>query len=615
MMSASSSRSTRRALGTVLALLSATSFPTIAAGQVVIGVISPRNRAIGIAHEKTIEFAEQKLDREGLRFVYKDDGGDPTRAAAAARELVSEGAIAILGPVNSDCTAAVLAAKLDVPVLSALSTSPDLSRNRDRWFFRLTPADDERIRHFVRSLRKPQNDMMPAPHLVLYEDVTSYGRGLQQALLTAAELSAEATLPWSALIEGGVVDDTNRRAVASGGRFSAAGSERLRAMPASVFVLGGNRDAVAIAEGVDAWFRNNAGAPTPKMFFASDDAELKAGAPVGSLTIGEPTIVGESGSEAPRLRSEFSAETERSEDEFVVAAYEAALYVLPHAIEGAHVGGKTNDGPRVLRERLRETLETGRFPSSEPWRFIKLEGGAIRGAPALPVYRIERRLALWDVRGARPWLAVDAPRSIGFLQGPVAMQVTAHGPVGSPEFRVELVTNGGKTTVESTTEKQDEGWRVSFYPLWPGRYQLETTIPTNPPSAATQVAWQWGGYPAGLVGALVGSFVFLLAGGSPARPRIRFLLGLLTGLLLVAAVFHKAELPDLLPIPLFGESLLVNALWAGFAGGWFGPSLLFLLVARVVPGLLNPPPDAAPKAGTQASDGAPLPSGGSAAHS
>ncbi len=188
----------RRSAGLlVIAVLSMTSrTPQAAPAEIVIGVISPTSsgRAIGEAHEDTIRFAFERLGPTigaggvamPYRVEYVSDRGDPTLAVTRARELVAAGAIAILGPVDSGSTEAVLKAGLEVPVLSALSTAPALSKPRDPWFFfRLTMDDGERIRHYVRSLKREESRMMPAPHLVLYDDASPYGRGLRDALIEA----------------------------------------------------------------------------------------------------------------------------------------------------------------------------------------------------------------------------------------------------------------------------------------------------------------------------------------------------------------------------------------------------------------------------------------------
>src|SRR5271157_5502923 len=154
-----------RALGIGLLLALLSHVESAAAEEILVGVISPlgANRSIATAHEETIRFAFGSTDGTihtdslavPLRFEYRSDRGNPDLAVQAARELVAEGAVAILGPVDSSSTQAVLAAGLEVPVISVLSTATSLSNpTRDPWFFRMTLSDDERVRQYVATLRK-----------------------------------------------------------------------------------------------------------------------------------------------------------------------------------------------------------------------------------------------------------------------------------------------------------------------------------------------------------------------------------------------------------------------------------------------------------------------------
>ena len=118
-----------------------------------IGVISPesgQSGSAGLAHRASIDWAMKSINYDlmtgdqhvVLTTIFENDQGNPEESARLARKLVTEDqVVAILGPVNSDCTAAVLREDLHTPVISSLSSAPSLTIQRNRWFFRATIDD------------------------------------------------------------------------------------------------------------------------------------------------------------------------------------------------------------------------------------------------------------------------------------------------------------------------------------------------------------------------------------------------------------------------------------------------------------------------------------------
>ena len=602
-------------LAILLTILGA--IPAWAAGpEILIGVISPTGagRAIGKAHELTIQFA---FDRVGptieangiaipLRVEYLSDRGDPEAAVSAAKQLAQDGAVAILGPVDSRSTAAVVAAQLKVPVLAALSTAPSLGRPRDPWFFRLTLSDEERVRQFVETLYR-YDGMMPAPPLVVYDGGNPYGEGLRDALVGALGTRPGAEMSWADLVAGGAVGGATREAVLAGRGFSAAGQASLDPTPGSVFLLGPNADGVPIAQGIVAFLHAHGAASSPRFFFVGADDDLRAGAPEGSITVGEPTVVSATESDAGKVQAEFARWGHASSATFVATAYDAARYVLPEAIADM-IGslprsrGGELPSPEVLRERLRQTLENLEFGSIEHWRRIGLRGGELSGAPVVPVYRITRGLDLIEVAEPQPYLDLDIQQTVGFLEGPVSMRIRPHGLEEKPSLSVLRVDVKPYEVIPSQSRELPDGrTEVSFYPRWPGKYRLDTKLPTDPVNASTVVSPQWG-YPIALLGALLGSLLFVLGltGKKEKVSHRRIVLGMLTGVVLAGLAFNRSLLPQGVPVPTFGDSRDLTALWAGFAGGWFGPGVLLLLAGRLLPGIGDSRPAEAPADAGQA---------------
>jgi hypothetical protein len=582
---------------------------------ILIGVLSPtgRGRSVGAAHEETIRFAFDRLgptlSANGiavpLRVEYRSDGGDPALAVAEARALVEAGAVAILGPVDSASTEEVLRADLEVPVLSAFSSAPSLSNPRDRWFFRVTLDDTERMRQYAETLRR-YDAMMPPPVLVLYDGSNPYGLGLWKGLMEALGLSEGAALPWSDAVVGGSIDDGNRDRVRAGEGFTATAEAALDPAPETVFVLGGSAGSVALANGVRERLRARGAAGSPRFFFVGADTDLRVGAPEDSYTIGEPTVVDDAGNGTGAVRAEFFRRRRLGPEDFIVTAYEAAHHILPGALTAilSEIQERGSDGQsreglppvRDLRRQLRERLETREFESMEPWRRIRLAGGRMSGAPAVPVYRITRRLDLVEVPVPQPWLEVDAPKEIGYLEGRVAVRLRPHS-LTTKDLAVDLLrvdVTPFETVESSFIARSDDEAELTFYPWFQGgryRVQPRMTLPMLPAEPDTVVRLGRG-YGVALAGALLGSLLFVLATTRPGSrvSRWRVAQGILTGVALAAIEFHRGILPGGLPLPSLGGSPGTNAFWAGFAGGWSGPGILMLLAGRLVPSWPQKPP-------------------------
>ena len=578
--------------------------PAAFGGEIVIGILSPTGgvRSVGKAHQETIRFA---LDRAGpslpgdLAVPYTAefktyDRDDPASAVGAARELVDAGAVAILGPVDTASVDAVLRAGLEVPMLAALATTPSLTRQPNPWFFRMTLDDDERMRLYAEALRRHE-DLIPAPRVVLY-DASPYGLGLWTGLHEALNPTETTAVAWPAALAT-PPDHANPEALAEGRGFVESIDDTvLTPAPRTIFVLGPNTTAVPIARGIQERLRQR-GVTSPLRFhFVGSDSELRTRAPEGSYTIGEPTILADNGTDVAKMRAEFAEKTNLDAEDFIVTAYEAASFVLlpalgqvvtsvnaPRSSNGAAVAA-----PPDLRRRLRERLEAAEFDSMERWRHIRLHNGQMSGAPVVPVFAITPHLDLVDFR-PQAWIEVEAPKEIGFLEGPVVIRMQAHGfDVKELQPRVVRIDGGAPVTIPTDPQVLPDGsMKISFYPHRPtARYRLEN--PNRPMNRADVVTVVRPGdaYPIAVGGALLGSLLFVLAVTEQVThvKWSRVVLGAVTGVVLAAFALHRDYVPGIVPLPSLGGSLQVNAFWSGFAGGWFGPGAL----ARFIPGAKVP---------------------------
>ncbi|MCL4458663.1 MAG: ABC transporter substrate-binding protein [Chloroflexi bacterium] len=90
-----------------------------------------------------------------VKLVFADDGGSPEKGKAEVERLItSEKVVAIVGTYASSVTAVAsrAAESLGVPLLTPISTSPMLTQQGLKWFFRTTPHDQTFAQNFFQFL-------------------------------------------------------------------------------------------------------------------------------------------------------------------------------------------------------------------------------------------------------------------------------------------------------------------------------------------------------------------------------------------------------------------------------------------------------------------------------
>ncbi len=162
--------------------------PVVKERSVKVGVLNPVSGVwtkVGTSIKQGIEFAYKEHAAEGLTvtFSYKDTGCDGPKAAQAAKELVEEGVIAIIGDLCSGSTleALPIAAAAKIPVVSATSTNPKLSK-ASPYFSRTIPSDAFSSEFTADYLYK--NNIR---NLAIIHSKDAYGEGLDQAVTAAFE--------------------------------------------------------------------------------------------------------------------------------------------------------------------------------------------------------------------------------------------------------------------------------------------------------------------------------------------------------------------------------------------------------------------------------------------
>ncbi len=550
--------------------------------SVTIGLIAPlvgRSARAGAAHKSSTEWALAELQYmvEGpagpvvLRLIPRDDASDPEVAVREATALVhGDGAIAILGPVNSASTMAVLAAPgLDVPVLSPLSTAPALTAPRDPWFFRATINDRDRMRRYAEYIDEHLGARGAA--ILVYED-DAYGGGLADALRDHLLPAPVMSVTWTELGADGTSDGWMR--LSDGMGIADAVLARMPEGPLDVFVLGTDEGANAVGRGLDRRLRASRGSGL-RFFFVGGEQLFLAGAPDGSVTIGEPAV--------DETAEQFVAEPstlrvlrdERAK--FMVTSFEAARFVLPAAIERVLADGGSPDDPAAFRQRLREVLDHQAFNSLVPWRTIRFVDGALQDPPATPILKLSRAAQRLDRMEPPPWFVFRVPRETRFMQEPLRASIERF-PAGDDTVAVQVLNGrGDRVATEDVRVTGGKGTLV-YYPSRTGPYRLFTGAVHVPSGPRFTVRWTWD-YPLAILGALAGC---LLGAGRPATLRwpLRLLTAAATGvaLFVISSWGRETALAGIVPLPSFHDVPSVNAFLVGLMGGWGGHELLLRIV-------------------------------------
>ncbi len=525
-----------------------------------------------------------------LRVLFHSTGTgtDSTACVQRARSAVAEGAIAILGPVSSDCAGRLLSEEMEVPIISSLATARDL-RNRSRWFFRTINDDKERLKTFVDVAK--DRDIGVDSSIAIYRS-TDYGRGLHRHLIAddvEVGLDSAHTFRWE-----DVVMEGQHEAIDLAPQFRNWVARHDHAIR-SVFVLGSDSRRADVVAALDEMFQTVGEDPN----FVLVGSEAAGALPAGTWLIGESRV-----GTTQNIISEL--ETRDLSQDLFIPTLDAGI-ALKRAIRTVlHDSSEAPPSPSWLRNALREELATNRFPSSERGRSVEFQEGHIRSAPTTPVHRveIERHLRRVNPVGRESWVEVNVVKEpTGHLEGPVVVEVVPHGQE-LVDQRVDLQVAGlgqSPIQVEEVTLNR-YGKRVSFSPsffrssMFPSSFSVGTSeTPIAERKAVGPFGWPWS-YPLAALAAVIGALLYARynrqRGNEEAEdpePWSWRTYGerCLAGLAIAFLIIHVGPLLDSgllsqIPIPQFGSSWWVNASLSGLLGGWLGLSPIVSLVATVI---------------------------------
>lgn len=583
---------------------------------IAIGIISPKDGSslvlAGESHEESIRLAFEHLGplqvgnlQIKLKLIPWNDNGKPEMAAEGAAKLVHEDhAVAILGPVNSGSTKETLQRlrneQIELPVISAMSTAPELTRSegRDKNFFRLIFDDADRMGQYATFIKQEKGKAGEQQFLFLYED-NPYGEGLKNSLKDRFYTPNVIALSWLETRRRDCVNPQGNpyagdfEALRSGQCFTAEFIKLLDdANINNIVLLGEIAGSLALVNGL----RLAVSDLKFDYFFVGSGKRLFDEAPVGSLTIGDPVLDYQRASTAElehnwrKLLGEFEERAKKDRADFMMTAYEAAL-VLHSALRLTLNGHDELPQPHALRQKLLRVLESETFDSLEPWRSISFSQGDLNQIPTAPIYRITRGVNREDPLNSHPWIHIAVAPYSPWLEAPVEVQLNAHGVESGKlgVYRVEPLSNH-EHLIEDRIVKFSAGKAVERFHLFErGLYHFKMLdVPYYPALSETHVDLS-NTYLISACAALVGALLAVSRAAATIWTwLIRLPAGVAAGLLLTFCSFYGQQVSGWLPIPSFGSEPVVNAMLTGLLGGLLGPhtmtDLLLAWASRLLPG-------------------------------
>ncbi|MXS78924.1 amino acid ABC transporter substrate-binding protein [Nitrosomonas sp. JL21] len=566
-----------------------------------IGVISPKGDGsavlAGESHEESIRLAFTHLPplqvgnlHIKLDLIPWNDNGLPEKAVQGALHLTHEDhVVALLGPVNSGSTKETLKIlreqQLELPVISALSTAPELTDSglRDKNFFRLIFDDADRMGQYATFIKQEKAKEGEQHFLFLYQD-NPYGEGLKNSLKNRFYTPNITDLSWRAILQSncshqGTAYLTDIDAMRSGECFTEAFKQLLQQSSIdSIVLLGDTPGSLSLVNGLNASTLGS----NIDYFFVGSNKRLFDEAPAGSITIGDPVLdparapTTGLGSDWGKLLDEFEDRAKKDRADFVMTAYEAAM-VLHSALRIVLSGQESLPDIHEVRKSLLQVLESETFDSLEPWRSISFSQGKLDQIPTAPIYRITRGVAREDTLKTHPWIQLSAQSVHPWLETPVEVQLDAHAIESARLglFSIDEATNH-EFLIEDRWVTFSAGQAIERFHLLPrGLYNFKVLdAPFAPARTQTRVDLS-NHYFISAIAAAVGAILAVSrAPFTVLSWMIRVLTGIMTGLLLTFCSFYGQQLSGWIPIPSFGTEPIVNAMLTGLIGGLIGPHLL-----------------------------------------
>jgi branched-chain amino acid transport system substrate-binding protein len=153
-----------------------------------IGHVAPLTGGIsflGVDNENGACLAIEEINKNGLEINgeqialelrTEDDGGNPREAVIAAKKLVNDGVVAVVGHLNSGASisASTIYNNANIVQISPSSTNPEYTAQGFKSTYRLIASDDKQ----GVALAEYATKILHAKTVAIVDDATAYGKGL-----------------------------------------------------------------------------------------------------------------------------------------------------------------------------------------------------------------------------------------------------------------------------------------------------------------------------------------------------------------------------------------------------------------------------------------------------
>ena len=153
-------------------------------GEYRVGVVislSGNNSPLGESEKRSLDLLLEKVNKSGgirgrkIRFIYRDDQSEPSRANIAAGRLVRDyQVIGLIGGSSSGSTFAIknVIEKMEIPTIS-MAARTDITEPPKKWLFSVAPSDGLVIEKTLIYIR----DEMKITRIAVLHDSNAYGTG------------------------------------------------------------------------------------------------------------------------------------------------------------------------------------------------------------------------------------------------------------------------------------------------------------------------------------------------------------------------------------------------------------------------------------------------------
>ena len=547
--------------------------------SILIGVFSPLTGGlseIGAAQKylvkKGFQEAGNRIELKG-RSIRIDLKNIDTKSHGACCEIIlktflkdNPKAVAIIGPVSSDCVKSMMEINPRIPIISPMASATNLTRkNNNNWFFRANITDEARLQKLLEYVDQSK-EFKENTSLVVYDDESEYGKGLMKDFSNIRVVKPEIKT-----VEQVVVDKSKLKNLLSN---------------KNLFLLGNAEKTLEIAKLIRKEDSNKEFG-TLNIFSVGSTPRLFEFQSERLITIGE---VGFSKSDSVLVQQELDR-IEQSANiaghTFYPTIYAATRHIVYDALEKAmDLQGDAKLDHEKIRNTIQKLLETESFPSPSPPFHLRFDPKHDLVAEFdYPIYQLGWSLKRQNVASDNSrWVEVTShDESVTFLESPVKVTVVGHNLSGC-ETTVTLKALKGILARNETMSFRQCVYEIGgeneleFHVL-PGIYTVISNLPVYPNDVSINVHPFSKIYIILIFMAILGVIIRMKPEKFFSRRLVvHYLEGIVVAFFLVITITYlqRKYIPEFLT-----DAYFLNVAFIGFLSGYLCPQILEYVVNKI----------------------------------